>query len=266
MNKLKFPLILSLGIVLLGSCSKDNKNNTDPANPGTAKGTTSMKFENYVGSAPLVLQSIATPDNIYPYVNANGDSFNVRLYKYYVTNVRFVKAGGGEFNEPESYHLINQGEPSSLSFNITDIPDGEYTTVKMLLGVDSTRNVSGAQSGDLDPLKDMFWTWNSGYIMAKVEGKSAQSTKPDKSIVFHLGGFYGTYSVLKEVTLTLPQNLVIKDGATSSVTFRSDVLKWFEAPHMIDFSVLNNVMNPGQQAADLSVNYSSMLSVTKVEN
>ena len=36
----------------------------------------------------------------------------------------------------------------------------------------------------------------------------------------------------------------MKSGATSSITFKSDVLKWFEAPYMIDFSLDNNVMNP----------------------
>lgn len=264
MNKFTFPLVLSLGMVLLGSCSKDNAPGDNP--PATGVGTTQMKFENYAGSQPLVLSSVGIPSSMYPYVNANGDSFDVSLYKYYVTNVRFIKAGGGEYAEPESYHLINQAESSSLSFNISNIPEGSYTSVKVLLGVDSTRNVSGAQTGDLDPLKDMFWTWNSGYIMAKIEGKSAKSDKPDKSIVFHLGGFSGAYSVLREVTLPFPQNLVVKNGGTSVVTFKSDLLKWFTAPNLIDFAMVNNVMNPGKTAYDLSINYSNSLSVTKVEN
>lgn len=264
MNKFTFPLLLSLGVVLLGSCSKDNAPGGNP--PVTGVGTTQMKFENYVGNELLVMNSVGLPASAYPYVNANGDSFNVSLYKYYVTNIRFIKSGGGEYAEPESYHLINQAEPSSFSFNIGDIPEGSYTSVKVLLGVDSTRNVSGAQTGDLDPLKDMFWTWNSGYIMAKIEGKSATSDKPDKSIVFHLGGFSGVYSVLREVTLPFPQDLVVKKGVTNVITFKSDLLKWFTAPNLIDFAMVNNVMNPGKTAYDLSMNYRNSLSVTKVEN
>lgn len=263
MNKFTFPVILSLGLVLLGSCSKDNGNG-DP-DKGTV-GTTQMKFENYVGAAPLVLQSFGMPSQEYPYVNANGDSFNVSLYKYYISNVRFVKEGGGEYVEAESYHLVNQAEPSSLSFKVNSIPEGKYTAVKFLLGVDSTRNVSGAQTGDLDPLKDMFWTWNSGYIMAKVEGKSPQSTRPDKSIIFHLGGFSGMYSVLKEITLPLPQNLEVRNGGTNSITLKSDLLKWFAAPNVIDFSLVNGIMGQGKDGLSIAENYSNMFSVTKVEN
>ncbi len=260
MNRFTAPLILSIGLFLLGSCSKDNNS------PATGKGTAQLKFENYAGTEPLVLYTNGLPGQDYPYVNANGDSFNVNLYKYYISNVRLVKEGGGEYAEVESYHLINQANPSSLSFNMTDVPEGNYTAVKLLMGVDSARNVSGAQTGDLDPLKDMFWTWNSGYIMAKVEGKSARSSREDKSIVFHLGGYYGMYSVLKEITLPLPQNLIVKNGTSSSVTLRSDLLKWFGAPNVIDFGILNSAMGAGKDALSIAENYSKMLSVTKVEN
>lgn len=260
MNLIKLPLALSLGFVLLSGCSKK-----DDAPAAGGKGTANVTFENYAGSVPLKLQSNNSIEG-YLYTNANGDPFSVHLYKYYISNIRFVKADGGEYAEPESYHLINQAEPTSFSFAIANMPEGKYTAVKLMLGVDSTRNVSGAQTGDLDPLKDMFWTWNSGYIMAKIEGQSSSSPKSDKSVVFHLGGFSGSYNVLHEVTLALPQALEIKNGGASSITFRSDILKWFEAPNMIDFALINNVMNPGKDAYNLSVNYSNMLSVTKVEN
>jgi hypothetical protein len=36
------------------------------------------------------------------------------------------------------------------------------TAIKFLLGVDSLKNVSGIQTGALDPAKGMFWTWNTG--------------------------------------------------------------------------------------------------------
>ena len=52
------------------------------------------------------------------------------------------------------------------------MPAGNYNSLSFLLGVDSMHNVSGAQTGALDPANDMFWTWNSGYVMAKMEGAS----------------------------------------------------------------------------------------------
>ncbi len=260
MNLNKYPLLLSLGLMLLGSCSK---NNADA--PAAGKGTVAVKFENYVGDQALSLNVLGSLDG-YAYKNANGDSFSVRLYKYYISNIKLVNASGGEYAETESYHLIDQAKPESQSFSMANVPEGTYTAVKLLLGVDSARTASGPYTGDLDLLNDMFWTWSSGYIMAKVEGKSPKSTMADKSLVFHLGGYTGVYSVLREVTLPLPQSIEIKNNGTSKLTLKSDILKWFEGPNLIDFSVTSEVMNPGKQAYNISINYSSMLSVTKVEN
>jgi len=39
--------------------------------------------------------------------------------------------------------------------------------------VDSLANVSGAMSNDLDATKGMYWSWQSGFINLKIEGKSA---------------------------------------------------------------------------------------------
>lgn len=254
--KPKFIIPALAVIGLLSSCSKKD----DPVTG--QQGDVTMKFENYVGTKTL---NIGTPLT-YKYLNANGDSFNVSTYKYYVSHIRLVGSNGAEYAEPESYHFMNAADPSSLSFTMTAIPAGTYTAVKVLLGVDSLRNVSGAQTGALDPLHGMFWTWSSGYIMAKIEGTSSASSDANKSISFHLGGFSGQYSVLNEVTLPLPQDLVISNGATSTMTLKSDLLKWFEAPTLIKFSELSQVGAAGEDAYKLAKNYSHSLSVTAVQN
>jgi hypothetical protein len=256
--KFKFLCLAAASLSMFSGCKKDD----EPVPPvvETGKGTVTLKFENYVGSQPLVL---ATAD--YPYSNANGDVFKVSLYKYYVTNIRWVNANGTEYAEPESYHLINASNSASLTFNTENVPAGTYTAVKVLLGVDSTRNVSGAQTGALDPMYGMFWAWSSGYIMAKVEGNSPQSLSAGK-ISFHLGGFSGQYSVLNDVTLPLPQNMVLTDKSSSTVTFKSDVLKWFASPNLVKFGELDQVNGAGEEAYKVSRNYGSSLSVTQVQN
>lgn len=254
--------ILCLAVAALGllsSCKKDG--DVTPVTP-QQKGTVAVAFENYAGSQALSLNSTTG----FPYTNANGDVFKVTMYKYYVSNIRFVRADGTEFAEPESYHLVDAGENSSLNFNMANVPAGTYTAVKVLLGVDSLRNVSGAQTGALDPAHGMFWTWNSGYIMAKIEGLSPQSAVADGKITFHLGGFDGAYSVLNEVTIPLPQPLVVGDNTNSTVTFRSDVLKWFAAPNMIKFADTYMVTAAGGNAYNIAKNYSNSLSVSKVQN
>lgn len=221
-----------------------------------------MKFENYGGNKKIDLNNTLG----YSYTNANSDQFNVTTYKYYVSNIRFVNSNGTEYAETESYHLINEADAASLTFTVAGLPAGTYTSVKVLLGVDSLRNVSGAQTGALDPMHGMFWTWSSGYIMAKVEGNFSGTGGAKTNFSFHLGGFSGQYSVLHEVTLPLPQNLVVGTGTNSSITLRSDVLKWFEAPNLIKFNELNQVGALGADAFKISQNYASSLSVTAVQN
>lgn len=222
-----------------------------------------MKFENYAGSAQLALNNTQG----YAYTNANGDQFNVSTYKYYISNIKFVGSDGKEYAEPESYHFLDQADPASLSFTISDIPAGTYTTVKMVLGVDSARNVSGAQTGALDPIHGMFWTWSSGYIMAKIEGNFLKtSTSASSGFSLHLGGFTGKYSVVNEITLPLPQNLVVGDNTTSSVTLKSDALKWFESPNLINLNDLNQVGSAGADASRIAQNFSRAFTVTQVQN
>jgi hypothetical protein len=57
--------------------------------------------------------------------------------------------------------------------------------MKYVLGVDSARNNSGAQTG---------------YIFLKAEGESPQS--PDQSFAFHLGGFKGINNIITHKTST----------------------------------------------------------------
>jgi hypothetical protein len=73
------------------------------------------------------------------------------------------------------------------------------------LGVDSIRNVSGIQTGALDPLKGMFWTWNSGYVMAKLEGSSESSNSAGNRFTYHIGGFRPGMNVLKTIDLIIPR-------------------------------------------------------------
>jgi hypothetical protein len=61
--------------------------------------------------------------------------------------------------------------------------------MEFMIGVDSARNNSGAQTGALDPTNGMFWSWSTGYIMAKFEGTSAQSPAAANALKFHIGGF-----------------------------------------------------------------------------
>lgn len=242
------------------SCKKDDPiNGKDDGSGKGEKGIVRIEVAHFAGDQPLLM------DGMTRYRNSHGDDFTVTMLKYYVSNLVLIKADGSTFAEPESYHLVNQAEENSLQFILTDVPAGKYDKLKLMIGVDSLRNVSGAQTGALDPLNDMFWTWSTGYIMAKMEGKSNASTAPGSILNFHIGGFSGPYSVLQEVVLELPQDLMVSVDKEARLHLKSDLLSWFDAPFTIDFATMNNVAMQGPEAQQIAQNYRQMFSVISVE-
>jgi hypothetical protein len=252
--KLKFPfLALAFAATVFLGCDRD-----DPE-PDTVFGNVTFKLDNMVGAEDL---AIGTGN----YTNAHGDAFTVSLFNYYISNVKLKRADGTFFVEPNSYHLIKEADAATTTFKLSEVPEGEYSEVTFMIGVDSTRNVSGAQTGALDPANGMFWSWNSGYIMAKVEGSSPQSTQAGQDLVFHVGGFKGANNALRTVTLSLNTRARVSESVDPTITLKADVLSWFASPNMIDFATTNAVHSAGSAATTIADNYVNMFSVKSVTN
>lgn len=197
-------------------------------------GAVDMEFENVAGSTAVQLNSTT------PYTTAAGDQFTITTLRYYISNIKLKRTDGTEFVQPESYYLIDQGIENSRKFSIPNVPVGDYSGVTFTVGVDSVRNVSGAQIGALSP-SDMFWTWNSGYIYTKLEGRSTQSSAG--GIIFHIGGFKSPNNTIRTVSPAMNNNMIqVREGRTPEVHFKADVLKMFTGPNTIRFATLSNVM------------------------
>lgn len=207
----------------LSSCEKDED----------VSGDVSLEFENVAGATTVAL-------NTTPYRTAAGDTFRITTLRYYISNIKFKKANGTEFAQPESYYLIDEALPESKTITIPNVPFGDYVGLTFTIGVDSARNVSGVQKGALAP-SDMFWNWNSGYIYTKLEGRSPQA--PNGGIIFHIGGFQSPNNTIRTVSPAMSNNVIqVRDGRTPEVHLKADVLKMFTGPNTIRFASLNNVM------------------------
>lgn len=249
----KYLLLLALVSFAFAACSDE------PEDPDPVSGAVTLKFENRAGSQPLDLNGTY-------YQNENGDSLTVTVFNYYISNIQLKATDNTVYTESNSYHLVQSSLASSLQFDLSKVPGGDYRELSFLIGVDSARNVSGAQTGALDPAHGMFWTWNSGYVMAKVEGTSPQSTHMNKEIIFHVGGFSGANSSLRRVTLPLSTVAKVTAEGKPLITLNADVLAWFRSPEVIDFSTLNVIHMPGANAAKIATNYANMFTVKSVQN
>ena len=58
-------------------------------------------------------------------------------------------------------------------------------------------------------MKGMFWTWNSGYIAFKMEGRSPESGEPAHTFSYHIGGYRSPYRIIRILTLRLADNQIL---------------------------------------------------------
>ncbi|MBO2010829.1 MbnP family protein [Hymenobacter negativus] len=243
-----FASSLALAALFLSGCSKE-----DEAVPATT-GTVALEFDQMVGTAPLVLSTQT-------YTTTGGDQFRVSTFRQYISNIKLTRADGSQYTQPDSYHLLDAAVPESLEITLTDVPTGDYTGISFTIGVDSARNVSGAQKGALDPSNGMFWTWNSGYIYTKLEGYSPQAPKPagvaEGGLTFHVGGFKTPSNAIRTVSPAFPSGtkLLVRADHSPEIHLKADILKMFAGTTPVRFSSLSFIMSAGPNAVLVANNY-----------
>lgn len=249
-NFLLYLPVSFLCLLLLTGETACTKSSAPPPNTASLQ----LSFSNMVNGQPMILRSTN-------YVNAAGESFNITMFKYYVSNFSLAATNGQEVALPPEYFLINEDNDSSKVITLQQLPAGTYRSISFLIGVDSVRNVSGAQTGALDPVNGMFWTWNSGYVMAKLEGTSPVSTMPANLIEFHIGGFKGANNVLRLVQLTFPAPVQLGQNGHAAFKISADAYTWFDQPNRISFQQLPSCTTSGAQAAAIANNYKNMFTI-----
>jgi hypothetical protein len=165
---------------------------------------------------------------------ADGTSIRITRFRFYV-GVPVMSGDGRPSTLPYTYHLVD-GEDTA-SWTVAIQPSSPF----FLLGVDSLTNVSGAFGGDLDPIKGMYWAWNSGYINLKLEGSSPASPYASREFELHLGGYLPPNATAQQVALPKLEK--------GEMIMRVDILPLLEAA---DVRTKCNVMSPGEAAVRLS--------------
>ena len=218
-----------------------------------------IHFENYVGDKKLALDTVT-------YQNQLGQKYTVTNFKYYISNLSLKGADGKDYQINDSYLLIRQDDEESWSATLNDIPAGKYTAISFMIGVDSLHNCSGAQSGALDPINGMFWTWNTGYIFLKLEGKSSASKSPGNIFEYHIGGYKEPTNFIRMTTVKFGSNgMEMNSAKTTSLFIKTDAAEILKNPNSIDFSKLSSVTD-FHHAADIADNYTDMFSVIRISN
>lgn len=213
---------------------------------GTTRGK--LVFHNRAGATTLALGDMVR--------TVTGDTIVVERFRYYISNISFTDRRGNTITPEPAYFLVDEENEASKSIPL-EIPGGAGS-IHFLIGVDSIRNVSGIQTGALDPLQGMFWTWNSGYIMAKLEGTCERVQSAGHRFTYHIGGFRNGNHTAMPVTINLPQ------GTFSEIHLDADINAWFRGRSVLSVAETPVCHSPGALANRIAENYAAMFTLNSV--
>ena len=162
------------------------------------------------------------------------------MFKYYLGKIALIKKDGS-ITKAGDYYLVDESDATTKEIRFAGLPDGDYTGLEFLIGVDSTDNCSGAQSGALDPANAMFWAWNTGYIFLKLEGNAPASKSSGHLLEYHIGGYRAPNNCIRRVRMNFKKPLGIRNGKIARLELTADVEKILSAKNNIDFSALSSV-------------------------
>jgi hypothetical protein len=203
------------------------------------------------------------------YTNALNEPYSVRTFKFYVSAIELINDQYAETFpvDKDAYFLVDFSKANTAILQLKTKPF-KYNLIAFTIGVDSLHNVSGAQAGALDPANGMFWTWNSGYIMAKLEGASPLSNQPNNVFEYHIGGFKGVDNVLQKIYLSVPagEQINTENGSFCDVTISAAADKWFSGASLLSIAASPVITTPGPDAKKVAQNYAQMFTVEKIIN
>lgn len=252
----KILTIITIASILFTSCKKDN-NIPDFDEQNLAP--LSVEFDNIVGGRTLTFDNTAVP-----YTNAAGEKFTISMAQYFISNIKVTTTAGKEYTVPQdsSYFLI-RGADRATRFTKVSVPEGDYSKLTFVLGVDSLRSTMSVdkRTGVLDPATGghagggMYWGWNSGYIFFKFEGNSDVITDDQqgdptgkKQFKYHIGGFGGysapTINNIKTITIDLNNAGIarVRKDRHSNIHLFVDLMKAFNGSNAFSIKEHPNVM------------------------
>lgn len=210
----KFTLLLIAVSTLFVSCKQEEINPTAYLNLKLTAGTKELVY-----------------DSIY---TINGKAVSFSIAQMYLSNFSLADDEGNKNDFP--VYII--GKPGIAKVALGELTLSHIHTVDFMIGVDSATN-------HLDPTTypeghalaiqtpGMHWTWNSGYIFMKLEGKVDNNGDgtPETGFLYHLG--LDSYAKTTSVTYHTEIDHHHDAATTVDVCIEADIAKYLTS---VDFS------------------------------
>jgi hypothetical protein len=207
-----------------------------------------IHFRAYVHGEPLKMNK--------KYQNPFGETFEISRFRFYVGKIEGIHKDTARKMNVSSYRLIDFSDSSSTYISLP-ATTGTYNGIQFLLGVDSTDQNRGAQTGVLDPIRGMFWTWNTGYVTFKIEGYSPESGQPAHMIAYHIGGYHYPFSTVWKIKLdaTNEEPFIITGNNKVTIEVSIELDQLFDGTHPLRIKEISACTSPGDLARKISENF-----------
>jgi hypothetical protein len=237
MKNLHYLFLILFVLVFCFSCSTNESKKQDE----TEKVTLEVQF--FVKDTPLKL--------LQEYQNDLNQNYLLESFKFYLSNFEFESTSTNEtFKVEDSYLLFSADREKNTFDREILVKKGEYSKLNFSIGVDSIKNTSLDNTGDLDISNSMAWDWNTGYKFVVMEGKyytDSSNLTVSTPLVFHIGQNQN----YKKVSLSFDDMndkgiLSINNENTKKIILKVDLNDFFSSPNQIDFDEINNIMGGGK--------------------
>lgn len=199
------------------------------------KDSLALNFRLEFDKAPLQLNK--------KYVSAATDTLTIESFRCYISNIEIHYEDQTIFKQKNSYHLLDSANPASFIIPLTQKSNKQIAKITYQIGIDSITNTSGALDGDLDPVKGMYWAWQSGYINMKIEGKSPSCKTHKNEFQFHIGGYLQPYYAMRKMNYALDRSV------NDDIYIGIDLFRFFSN---IELRETNSIMIPCKEAMKLA--------------
>lgn len=163
------------------------------------------------------------------YELASGRKIQIDIARFYISNIRLQSASG----DVALTGVYKQFVPTMMHYALGEVAPGSYTGISFDIGIGADANLSDPAAWSDDhalsvssPTHD-HWSWNSGYVFVKVEGKvdgsAAMNEAVDDDFVYHVG----TANLKRSVSI--PTNFTLTEGGEGTVHLSVDVEQFFNS-------------------------------------
>jgi hypothetical protein len=204
------------------------------------------------------------------YAYPNNTDFRLQLFQFYISDVYLIKSDGTAGPKVLDVALVSFGGVQSeseaaqgVSVVLKDVPVGQYSGIRLGLGVDPVLNKT--QPGDYrvdHPLSTNYWLMSNSYVFSKIEGNADTdgSGNFNAEVTLHVGGDNNYREK------TFPQPIELRAGQPNSLGFSVDLRRMLvdDTGKFLNFAMMTQIhSDQSPWAVFISDNFMEAISMRK---